>query len=66
MDCDYIGIDISDEYITMAEDRISNFESERKIADEEISSHIITGKTYEQRKNERLKYNDVWEEDTTS
>jgi modification methylase len=69
--CDYIGIDISDEYIKMAEKRINNFESERKIADEEIASHVITGKTYEQRKKERLKkeelkYNDVWQENTTS
>ena len=69
--CDYVGIDISKEYIKMSEERINNFESERKIADEEISSHVITGKTYEQRKNERLskeelKYKDVWKENTSS
>jgi modification methylase len=46
---DFIGIDISKQYVEMAEKRIKNFAVENKILDEEIKKHIVK-KTFKQRK----------------
>ena len=53
--CDYIGIDLSDEYIKMAEDRIGNYEEEKKFLEEEIKLHKIKGKSYQDRKQKKLR-----------
>jgi site-specific DNA-methyltransferase (adenine-specific) len=52
--CNYIGIDISDNYIQMANERINNYLEHKDKFDIEISKHVITGKTYAQRKAEKL------------
>lgn len=49
---DYLGIDISPNYIKMAEERILNFESERPKLDKELELHVVT-KTWQQRKAEK-------------
>ena len=46
----YIGIDISKEYIKDAENRIKNCLNYKKIVDEEISKHIVE-KTFAERKS---------------
>jgi modification methylase len=46
---DFIGIEISNEYIKFAEDRLQNYENELKYANEEIAKHIVT-KTFKERK----------------
>lgn len=46
---DFIGIEISDEYIKFAENRLRNYESELKVAEEEIAKHIVR-KTFKERK----------------
>ncbi len=46
----YIGIDISKEYITNTENKLKNFSNYRKIIDKEISKHIVR-KTFADRKN---------------
>ena len=46
----YIGIDISNEYIKDAENRLKNYLNYKKIVDEEISKHIVE-KTFADRKN---------------
>lgn len=45
----YIGIDISKEYCKLAEERIKNYKSEEKIAQEEIAKHVVI-KTFKERK----------------
>jgi len=45
----YIGIDISKEYIEDAKNRLKNFINYKKIVDEEISKHIVE-KTFKERK----------------
>lgn len=45
----YIGIDISPEYVAMAEKRLSEYEREREKAQIELSKHIVT-KTFTERK----------------
>ena len=47
--CDYIGIEISDEYIKFAEERLRNYENEIEIAMKEIEKHVVT-KTFKERK----------------
>lgn len=47
---DYIGIDISKEYVKDSEKRLLNCEKERKIVDEEIERHFVE-KTFKDRKN---------------
>ena len=46
---DFIGIEISNEYIKFAEDRLRNYENELKYANEEIAKHIVM-KTFKERK----------------
>lgn len=46
----YVGIDISKEYVKDAENRLKNCLNYKKIVDEEISKHIVE-KTFEDRKN---------------
>lgn len=46
----YIGIDISKEYIRDAENRLKNYLNYKKMVDEEISKHIVE-KTFMDRKN---------------
>lgn len=47
---DYIGIDISKEYVDDAENRLKNYLNYKKIVDEEISKHTVE-KTFADRKN---------------
>ncbi|MBA2123606.1 site-specific DNA-methyltransferase [bacterium Unc6] len=47
--CDYIGIEISEEYIKFIENRLKNYESELKFVKEEMSKHIVI-KTFKERK----------------
>jgi len=46
---DYIGIEISREYVEFAENRLKNYESELKFAKEEMGKHIVL-KTFKERK----------------
>ena len=46
---DFIGIEISNEYIKFAEDRLQNYENELKYANDEIAKHIVM-KTFKERK----------------
>lgn len=46
---DFIGIDISKEYIDFAEKRLQNYKSEEKYANEEMAKHIVE-KTFKERK----------------
>ena len=46
----YIGIDISKEYVIDAENRLKNSFNHKKIIDEEISKHIVE-KTFKDRKS---------------
>ena len=46
----YIGIDISKEYVKDAENRLKNYLNYKKIVDEEISKHIVE-RTFKDRKN---------------
>ena len=48
---DYIGIDISKNYINKAEERINNYESEQYKLDKELKNHIVK-KSYKQRQKE--------------
>ena len=48
----YLGIDISKEYLSLAENRIKNSEKEKEKIDKELSGHIVE-KTYSQRKIEK-------------
>lgn len=47
--CDYIGIDISKEYIQEAKKRLKNFENERQILEVELGKHFVK-KTFKDRK----------------
>ena len=38
----------------MSEERIENYKSEENILEEELELHVIKGKTYKQRKQEKL------------
>lgn len=51
---DYIGIDISQNYINKAIDRINNFENERYKLEKELENHIVK-KSYKERQKERNK-----------
>lgn len=53
--CDYLGIDISQNYINMANERIEKYEDFRDDYVAEFNKHVITGKTYQQRKEEKRK-----------
>jgi modification methylase len=46
---DYIGVDISEEYIELAKNRLSNFESEIEIVEQEKMKHTVA-KTFKERK----------------
>ncbi len=48
--CDYVGIDISKEYIVDAQKRIKNCENYRVIIQEEVAKHMVD-KTFNDRKN---------------
>jgi len=45
----FIGIDISKEYIEFSEKRLKNYKSEEKYANEEIAKHVVI-KTFKERK----------------
>ena len=47
--CDCIGIDISEEYVQMAQNRLDNFADERAAAEHEMSQHQTTG-SFDERK----------------
>jgi len=46
---DFIGIDISEEYVKLAEERLKNYEKEKKYVLEEIRKHVVL-KTFKERK----------------
>jgi len=46
---EYIGIEISKEYIKFVEERLKNYKKESKFAKEEINRHVVV-KTFEERK----------------
>ena len=46
----YIGMDVSKEYVKDAENRLKNYLNYKNIVDEEISKHIVE-KTFADRKN---------------
>jgi len=45
----FIGIDISKEYVEFSEKRLKNYKAEEKYANEEISKHVVV-KTFKERK----------------
>jgi len=45
----FIGIDISKKYVEISEKRLKNYTTEEKIANEEISKHVVV-KTFKERK----------------
>ncbi|TAN33058.1 site-specific DNA-methyltransferase [Patescibacteria group bacterium] len=47
--CDYLGIEISEDYNSMAEERIKNCENERATLLEELGKHFVS-KTFKERK----------------
>ena len=49
LDSDYIGIDISKEYVENARKRLKNCRNERKIIDVEMAKHVVE-KTFKDRK----------------
>jgi len=48
---DYIGIEISDEYVKHAQERLKNYEKEIKSVKEETAKHVVL-KTFKERKEE--------------
>jgi modification methylase len=46
---DFIGIEISKEYVEFSENRLKNYENELKFAKEEINKHVVL-KTFKERK----------------
>jgi len=46
----YLGIDISEEYVEYAKKRLDNYKNEIPMAEEELSKHIVT-KTFSERKS---------------
>jgi modification methylase len=59
---DYVGIDVSGNYIKKAEKRIELSETERYILDEEVKLHKLTGKTYAERMLEKqVVENEFWD-----
>lgn len=46
---DFIGIDKSEEYVKLAENRLRNYKAEVKYANEEIAKHVVE-KTFKERK----------------
>jgi len=46
---DFIGIDISEEYVKLAEERLKNCEKEKRYVLEELRRHVVL-KTFKQRK----------------
>jgi len=64
----YIGIEISKEYIEQAKERLSNSEEERKIFEEEVARHFVK-ESFSARKEKGKhcgKYRNVEEESSTS
>jgi len=49
LNCDFIGIEISNEYIQMAEKRLQDYKNEKEIIDIEKSKHFVK-KTFKERK----------------
>ena len=49
----YIGIDISKEYIDMANDRINNYQSEQNILEQEIEKHKVKVSSAERKKQNK-------------
>lgn len=50
---DYIGIDISKEYIDMANERINNYQNEKNILEREIEKHIVKTSSAERKKQNK-------------
>jgi len=52
--CNYVGIDISENYIKMAKERLNNVEDYRQKYQNEIDNHFIKGITYQERKRRKV------------
>jgi len=52
--CSYVGIDISENYLDMAKERLNNFEDYRDNFNKEIDKHFVKGITYKERKQKKL------------
>lgn len=50
---DYIGIDISKEYIDMANERINNYQNEQNILNQEMAKHIVKISSDERKKQNK-------------
>lgn len=55
LNCDFIGIDCSNEYIDMARNRIKNFELEREKAELELNLHKVKESFRERKANNKTK-----------
>lgn len=51
--CDYLGIEVAEQYVKMAEERLQNCERERSKVEAELEKHKVE-KTFKQRKEEGL------------
>jgi modification methylase len=51
--CNYAGIDISENYINMAKDRLNKYEDYRETFNKEIDTHFVKGMTYQERKRRK-------------
>ena len=51
--CSYVGIDISENYLKMAKERLNNIEDYRDKFDKEIDKHFVKGITYKERKRRK-------------
>jgi modification methylase len=52
--CSYVGIDISENYLDMAKERLNNIENYREKYQNEIDKHFVKGITYKERKQRKL------------
>jgi modification methylase len=51
--CDYVGIDISQKYLDMANERLKNSNDYIEIYQKEIDKHFVKGITYQERKRRK-------------
>lgn len=51
--CNYVGIDISENYVKMSKERLENSDKHLDTYNNEINKHVITGVTYKERKEKK-------------